>query len=326
MHVARTDTHAPAIQPAELSAAFLHSEGTFVLVSGGQTFVWIGKASRLFPSSDAVKALLLRVGKGSTTALMEGDEEADFWKALGGPGRYCKKDRRSHWVPRLFEGYAQDGQLRMREIVNFSQSDLSEQQSYLLDAYDKLYVWVGRLCSETMKQSSILVGNTYIRLAATVREMYVGLEMFASGAEPLEFQYMFHTWTPKGVSNEEKALERRNQRLHRLQLLEYRRANAQEAKERRQRIATKFLAQNAKITQANAAMRDADAEVAKHNARVEATKRDEGSFEKKRVDRERARAEKEEAHRLEMEEMEKERERKRIEREERKRAEGDANE
>ncbi len=32
-----------AIQPAELSTAFLHSEGTFVVVTGEQTFVWIGK-------------------------------------------------------------------------------------------------------------------------------------------------------------------------------------------------------------------------------------------------------------------------------------------
>lgn len=164
--------------PGELSAAFLHSEGTFVVVAGGSTYIWLGKATRLFPSHEAVKSLILRVGHGPTVPIMEGEEEADFWKAIGGPGRYCKKDRRSQWVPRLFEGYAQDGQLRMREIVNYSQADLSEQQSYLLDAYDKLYVWYGSMCSETMKQSSILVGNTYIRLAATVREMYVGLEMF----------------------------------------------------------------------------------------------------------------------------------------------------
>jgi hypothetical protein len=195
-----------AIQPTELSAAFLHSEGTFVVVTGEQTFVWVGKASRLFPSHDAVKTMLLRVGRGATVPLMEGDEEADFWKALGGPGRYCKKDRRSQWVPRLFEGYALNGQLKMREVVNYSQWDLSEKGSYLLDCYDKLYVWYGTQCSETMKQSSILVANTYIRLAATVREMYVGLELFMSGAEPLEFQWVFHTWSPKAVSSIEKVL------------------------------------------------------------------------------------------------------------------------
>ena len=72
------------------------------------------QASRLFPSSEAVKTLLLRVGRGATVQLMEGDEEAPFWEALGGPGRYCKKDRRSHWVPRLFEGYALNGQLKVR--------------------------------------------------------------------------------------------------------------------------------------------------------------------------------------------------------------------
>jgi hypothetical protein len=198
-----------AIQPTELSAAFLHSEGTFLVVTSEQTFVWVGKASRLFPSHDAVKTLLLRVGRGATVPLMEGDDEADFtdfWKALGGPGRYCKKDRRSQWVPRLFEGYALNGQLKMREVVNYSQWDLSEKGSYLLDCYDKLYVWYGTQCSETMKQSSILVANTYIRLAATVREMYVGLELFMSGAEPLEFQWVFHTWSPKAVSSIEKVL------------------------------------------------------------------------------------------------------------------------
>lgn len=101
----------------------------------------------------------------------------------------------------------------MREVVNYSQWDLSEKGSflidfflgcvlttcflkgsYLLDVYDKLYVWYGTQCSETMKQSSILVANTYIRLAATVREMYVGLELFMSGAEPLEFQWVFQVF------------------------------------------------------------------------------------------------------------------------------------
>ena len=106
-----------AVQPPELSAAFLHSEGTFVVVSEEQTFVWVGKASRLFPSHEAIKTLLLRVARGATVALMEGDEaEAPaFFATLGGPGRYCKKERRSQWVPRLFEGYAHNGQLKVQE-------------------------------------------------------------------------------------------------------------------------------------------------------------------------------------------------------------------
>ena len=310
-----------AIQPAELSAAFLHSEGTFVVVTAEQTFVWIGKASRLFPSSEAVKTLLLRVGRGATVQLMEGDEEADFWKALGGPGRYCKKDRRSHWVPRLFEGYALNGQLKMREVVNYSQWDLSEKGSYLLDCYDKLYVWYGTQCSETMKQSSVLVANTYIRLAATVREMYVGLELFMSGAEPLEFQWVFHTWSPKAVSSIEKAQERRSNRLHRLQLLEYRRASLEERQQRRARLAAQFLAENRLIAAANIKVREQDGEIERHNAKLESGKREDGRFEAEKLAREKARAEKEEAFKREMEEMEKERERKRLEREERKRQE-----
>ncbi len=104
-----------AVQPIELNTAFLHSEGTFVIATDEETFVWVGKASRLFPSHDAIKTLLLRVGRGATVSIMEGDEaEApNFWKILGGPGRYCKKERRSQWVPRLFEGYAQNGQLKV---------------------------------------------------------------------------------------------------------------------------------------------------------------------------------------------------------------------
>lgn len=312
-----------AIEPEKISAAFLHSEGTFVIVNDSSTYIWIGKASRLFPSAEAMKTLLLRVARGGTTQLMEGDESdaPEFWDVIGGPGKYCKKDRRSHWVPRLFEGYAQDGQLRMREIVNFSQADLSEQQSYLLDAYDKLYVWYGKQCSETMKQSSILVGNTYIRLAATVREMFVGLEMFQSGSEPLEFQYMFHTWMPRTVSNEEKTVERRELRLHRLMLLEYRRTTALEKNERRARLALKFNAMNLRYTQHNLDIRAKDEEITRHNAKIEASKKDDAEFEKKKLDREKARLEKEAEHLKELEEMEKERERKRLEREARRKAE-----
>lgn len=132
---------------------------------------------------------------------------------------------------------------------------------------------------------------------------------------------MFHAWAPKGLSSEKKAVERRELRLHRLQLLDYRRTSAEETRARRKRMAAKFLAQNARITAFNNDVRNGDADIAKHNKRVEDTKRDEGAFEKKRLERERARLDKEEAHRREMEEMEAERERKRKEREERRKAE-----
>jgi gelsolin len=317
-----------AIQPVEMSAAFLNSEGTFMLVTKEQTFIWIGKASRIFPSAESIKTLVNRVGKGATVALMEGDDEeaamADFWKAIGGPGRYCKKDRRSHWLPRLFEGYAQDGQLKMREIVNYSQWDLSEQGSYLLDCYDKLYVWYGSLCSETMKQSSILVANTYIRLAATVREMYVGLELFVSGAEPLEFQWVFHTWRPKMVSGLEKTQERREVRLHRMNLIEYRRIAAEDRVARRKRIAAQFINENTRITEENEKKREEDAEIAKFNKKLEDGKREDGKYELQKQQREQARLEKEAAFKKEMEEMEAERERKRKERESRRKAEEEA--
>jgi hypothetical protein len=34
-----------AVQPPELSAAFLHSEGTFVVATTEQTFLWVGKVT-----------------------------------------------------------------------------------------------------------------------------------------------------------------------------------------------------------------------------------------------------------------------------------------
>ena len=110
-------------------------------------------------------------------------------------------------------------------------------------------------------------------------------------------------------------------RLHRLQLLEYRRASLEERQQRRARIAAQFISENRLIAAANAKAREQDAEIAKHNAKLEAGKKEDGRFEAEKLAREKARAEKEEAFKREMEEMEKERERKRQEREERKRQE-----
>ena len=106
-----------------------------------------------------------------------------------------------------------------------------------------------------------------------------------------------------------------------MQLCEYRRVQAETRAERRKRIAMRFQNENKLISEANEKMREGDADIEKHNAKIKQSRAEEGAFEKQKLERERARAEKEAEFQREMEEMERERERKRLEREERRKKE-----
>ena len=94
----------------------------------------------------------------------ENDESPDFWAALGGKTEYaqtaegdvCPRD------PRLFHASTVSGSFRVEEVVNFDQSDLLEEDVFLLDIFTQVFVWVGAKSTHEERDKSMVLAQRFV--------------------------------------------------------------------------------------------------------------------------------------------------------------------
>jgi len=78
--------------------------------------------------------------------LKEGSEPQAFWDALGGKTEYASAKLLGFspdFSPRLFCVSSVQGYVHMKEVPNYAQDDLNNNEVMVLDAYRTVYVWVG---------------------------------------------------------------------------------------------------------------------------------------------------------------------------------------
>ncbi|KAJ9596280.1 hypothetical protein L9F63_027096, partial [Diploptera punctata] len=113
-----------AVQVPEVSAS-LSSDDVFVLETPGATYVWIGKGASDEEKEMAEKAVGLVSPDCEPVTVLEGEEPAHFWDALGGQGDYKKGfdgQTTPLLLPRLFHCHVSPvGKLRVEEITHFRQ-------------------------------------------------------------------------------------------------------------------------------------------------------------------------------------------------------------
>eukprot|EP00735_Rhodelphis_limneticus_P008798 TRINITY_DN2282_c0_g1::TRINITY_DN2282_c0_g1_i1::g.6847::m.6847 TRINITY_DN2282_c0_g1::TRINITY_DN2282_c0_g1_i1::g.6847 ORF type:complete len:944 (-),score=398.86,sp/P02640/VILI_CHICK/39.83/3e-174,sp/P02640/VILI_CHICK/32.63/2e-39,sp/P02640/VILI_CHICK/28.42/2e-32,Gelsolin/PF00626.17/1.1e-18,Gelsolin/PF00626.17/1.8e-16,Gelsolin/PF00626.17/1e-09,Gelsolin/PF00626.17/6.1e-17,Gelsolin/PF00626.17/2.5e-07,Gelsolin/PF00626.17/1.7e-10,VHP/PF02209.14/9.4e+03,VHP/PF02209.14/2.6e-14 TRINITY_DN2282_c0_g1_i1:633- len=206
-HVRGTnDLNTRAVQVEEKATA-LNSTDCFVLVAYNKLYVWRGQFS-----TDTEKAYADNVAKllqkGSITEvkqLNEGEEDDEFWSALGGKQEYPQASAGT-LAPRdarLFQVSNSSGNLKVEEIFNFSQEDLDENDVMLLDTYSEVYVWLGRDSNDDEKKGAVDIAYQYIQRAAgdegDGREWNCPVVKVDSGSEPSFFTCHFIGWTERKV-------------------------------------------------------------------------------------------------------------------------------
>lgn len=81
------------------------------------------------------------------TIVIEGQEKAGFWDAIGGKGEYHSDKRlqesESEHPPRLFQLSNASGRFTCDEIPEFTQQDCVSDDCMILDVWDAVYVWIG---------------------------------------------------------------------------------------------------------------------------------------------------------------------------------------
>uniref|UniRef100_A0A3Q1AVJ1 HP domain-containing protein n=1 Tax=Amphiprion ocellaris TaxID=80972 RepID=A0A3Q1AVJ1_AMPOC len=180
-------------------ASSLNTNDVFLLKTDHKCYLWYGKGcngdERVM--GRAISDVLSRQDK---QVVMEGQEPAEFWVALGGKAPYASDKRlqteEPRHSPRLFECSNQTGQFRMTEVDDFDQSDLDEEDVMLLDTWEEIFLWVGKLANQAETKEAWNSAQEYLRFHPAGRDPDTPIIFIKQGYEPLTFTGWFNAWDP----------------------------------------------------------------------------------------------------------------------------------
>nr|CAD7454924.1 unnamed protein product [Timema tahoe] len=160
-------------------------------------FLWSGKGST-GDEREMAKKIASTVVRGDYEVLYEGQEKSNFWEAIGGKEEYTtNKEQTEHRdviPPRLFHSSYTTDAFRVEEIVNFSQSDLVQEDIMLLDARHVIYIWSGKASSKIERDATTFIPIQYLRTDPAERDEDIPVFFVKQGFEPNTFTGFFKNW------------------------------------------------------------------------------------------------------------------------------------
>uniref|UniRef100_A0A8C4HGY9 Villin-like n=1 Tax=Dicentrarchus labrax TaxID=13489 RepID=A0A8C4HGY9_DICLA len=177
-------------------ASSLNTNDVFLLKTDQICYLWYGKGCS---GDERVmgRAMSDVLSKQDKQVVMEGQEPAEFWVALGGKAPYAsdKREEPPH-SPRLFECSNQTGQFRMTEVDDFAQIDLDEEDVMLLDTWEEIFLWVGNSANQYETKEAWNCAQEYLRTHPAGRDPDTPIIFVKQGYEPPTFTGWFSAWDP----------------------------------------------------------------------------------------------------------------------------------
>ncbi|KAL5149489.1 Villin-4 [Glycine soja] len=183
-----------AIQ-VEPVASSLNSAYCFILHSGPTVFIWSGGLATSDDQELVERMLDLIKPDVQCKPLKEGLEPEQFWDLLGGKTEYPsqKITREAENDPHLFSCNFSEGNLKVKEIHNFSQDDLMTEDIYTLDCHSEIFVWVGQQVDSKSRMQALTIGEKFLEhdflLEGLSRE--APIYIVKEGSEPPFFTRFF---------------------------------------------------------------------------------------------------------------------------------------
>uniref|UniRef100_A0A8C7M7I1 Scinderin n=1 Tax=Oncorhynchus kisutch TaxID=8019 RepID=A0A8C7M7I1_ONCKI len=186
------------IAEVDAEAGSLNSNDAYLLkLPSGGSYLWVGKGA----SEDEERGAqyLSQVLKCQTQRIVEGQEPADLWAALGGKKDYQTSERLASksltQQPRLFACSNKTGRFIIEEVPGeFSQEDLAEDDVMLLDVWDQVFIWIGKDANEVERTESVKSAKTYIETDPGGRDKRTSIVVVKQGHEPPTFTGWFLGW------------------------------------------------------------------------------------------------------------------------------------
>ncbi|CAL8312792.1 unnamed protein product [Merluccius merluccius] len=178
-------------------ASSLNTNDVFLLKTDASCYLWYGKGC----SGDERmmgKAMSDVLSKQDKQVVMEGQEPAEVWVALGGKAPYASDKRLQNeeppHAPRLFECSNQAGRFQMTEVYDFTQTDLDEEDVMLLDTWEEIFLWIGSSANQYETQEACSSALEYLRTHPAGRDPDTPLISVKQGCEPPTFTGWFNAW------------------------------------------------------------------------------------------------------------------------------------
>ncbi|KAG5268574.1 hypothetical protein AALO_G00214070 [Alosa alosa] len=180
-------------------ASSLNSNDVFLLKSDRMLYLWYGKGCS-GDEREMGKYVGGVLSKQDKEVVMEDQEPAQFWVALGGKAPYAndkrfEKEEPPH-SPRLFECSNQTGRFVMTEVQDFAQDDLDEDDVMLLDTWEEIFLWIGSSANQHETEQACNRALEYLRTHPAGRDPETPIISVKQGYEPLTFTGWFNAWDP----------------------------------------------------------------------------------------------------------------------------------
>jgi advillin len=182
----------------------LNSEDSFVLVTPSTATVWLGNGCNESEVAVAqnIANMLANKYKGTSRpvqVIREGSEPDEFWEALGGKTEYAQVSpgQQAPRDARLFSASTATGSFKVEEVDNFDQTDLNDEDVFLLDTFTQLFVWIGSQSSQEEKDKAVQFAQRFIQEADDGRDKDIPIIAIHAGAEPSLFSCHFMGWDPE---------------------------------------------------------------------------------------------------------------------------------
>ncbi|XP_009075951.1 PREDICTED: villin-1-like [Acanthisitta chloris] len=198
-HVHGTNEYNTKAIEVPVRASSLNSNDVFVLRTPSCCYLWYGKGCS-GDEREMGKTVADIISKSEKPVIAEGQEPPEFWLALGGKSQYASSKRLQEEnpsvSPRLFECSNKTGTFLATEIIDFTQDDLDENDIYLLDAWDQVFLWIGQGANESEKKDAAVMAQEYLRSHPSGRDLDTPIIVVKQGYEPPTFTGWFLAWDP----------------------------------------------------------------------------------------------------------------------------------
>ncbi|VDP00112.1 unnamed protein product [Heligmosomoides polygyrus] len=198
------------VAQGEIKPSLLDSKDAFILdAATGGIFVWVGKECT---AEERAKALTL--GKQyleerklpawtQVTRVLESAEPAAFSQWFG---EWVDSKTKKTFEPRLFQVSDESGKMVVEQIANYDQESLDGDDVMILDALNRIYVWVGNGANPSEKKNAMNTAEKYLKMDKLPRHQKTEIETIYQGQETPTFKKLFPKWDDKLFQNEVRSV------------------------------------------------------------------------------------------------------------------------
>jgi hypothetical protein len=163
-------------------------------------YSWNGSQANTTERELAVKLADKLGGSREKVNVVEGEEPEAFWTALGGKGEYptVKVLPEASREPMLFQCSNSSGTFEIEPIFDFAQSDLEDDDVYILDTFTTVFIWLGSQANELEKKRASESAEAFVEAQGYSKDTPI-VTVKAGDEKPI-FTCYFLGWSTEKTS------------------------------------------------------------------------------------------------------------------------------